>query len=94
MSANCSDKLVEDCMSSCMKVGHLTDLGCRLVHCEMAGYHAGKNHCEHAVGKLGFCLNTQNLPLTCKDKGISGWTCERHDECCSGVCDQDKQVCN
>jgi hypothetical protein len=89
MPVNCSTALGgADCMAECTNnlSKDLTVLSCRLGHCQVAGIHPEEGHCDHAVGKLGFCPS-RDVRNTCTDKSQSNFACEKPSDCCSGQCD-------
>jgi hypothetical protein len=88
LSQNCEEDhaSLQNCLQQCKDANNPALYGCRLVHCQYVPKY-GQAHCAHAMGD-GMC---EEMPLKapafdCEDRRISGWTCERNDECCSESC--------
>lgn len=85
MGQNCPGRL-SDCMAQCAAVGDLDNVYCRWMHCEFATPE-NPQHCQHAVGEMGFCPRTSSRPdSTCTNRVHSGFPCTAPADCCSGTC--------
>jgi len=79
------------CKARCEQMNDLPSVHCRWSHCELAQSGEVAGHCGHAISEGNCPLHVQ-VNAACKDRKITGWGCQRDDECC-GHCDKTTNFC-
>jgi hypothetical protein len=80
----------QDCLTKCAEDSKMPGLvPCLRSHCELGK--GAVNHCFHATGEDPLCQEALTSgvaqdPAKCLGLNLSGWYCDKDDECCSGDC--------
>jgi hypothetical protein len=75
----------EACKTACRGLNDPAAAHCRWTHCELSQSTEKAFHCGHAIGDSR-CPLAVNLDAGCKDRRITGWGCDRSEQCCSDTC--------
>lgn len=76
-----------ECKNNCETLAKtdLASVNCRWGHCELAASGELRTHCGHAIDS-SICPVAVVPNANCTDRSLSGWACERAQDCCSNHC--------